>query len=119
MTKGKATVKMWSSLEKSCKAFQELFRLSQKASRAAPVFREFAEVTRLGLLKTGSCEGGALPVIMSINGPHETHDYRELKPLMPGSTYCNHKPKCGLVEFAPPDPLIFLLQCPPPPPPPR
>ena len=45
MTKGKATVKMWSSLVKSCKAFQELFRLSQKASRAAPIFREFAEVS--------------------------------------------------------------------------
>ena len=24
----------------------------------------------------GSCEGGTLPVIMSITGPRETHDYR-------------------------------------------
>ena len=25
----------------------------------------------------GSCEGGALPVIMSITGPREPHDYRD------------------------------------------
>jgi len=57
MTKGKATVKMWSSLVKSCKAFQELFRLSQKASRAAPIFREFAEVS----LFNGGISPSALP----------------------------------------------------------
>ena len=34
---------------------------------------------RLGLLQVGSCEGGALPVIMSIIGPRETHDYREFE----------------------------------------
>ena len=33
--------------------------------------------TRLFLLKVGSCEGGALPVIMSIVDPRETHDYRD------------------------------------------
>ena len=31
--------------------------------------------TRLGELHSGSCEGGALLVIMSITGPRETHDY--------------------------------------------
>ena len=31
--------------------------------------------TELGRLHFGSCEGGALPVIMSITGPRETHDY--------------------------------------------
>ena len=35
-------------------------------------------LTRLGVLYVGTCEGGALPVIMSITGPRETHDYREL-----------------------------------------
>ena len=36
-----------------------------------------ASITRLGVLKVGSCEGGALPVITSIIGPRETHDYRD------------------------------------------
>ena len=33
---------------------------------------------RLGVLQVGSCEGGALPVIMPITGPRKTHDHREL-----------------------------------------
>ena len=31
--------------------------------------------TRPGVVHFGSCEGGALPVIMSITCPRETHDY--------------------------------------------
>ena len=31
----------------------------------------------------GSCEGGALPVIMSITGPRETHDYRNYNLWVP------------------------------------
>ena len=35
-------------------------------------------------VESGSCEGGALPVIMSINGPRETHDDREFTSLSAG-----------------------------------
>ena len=34
----------------------------------------------------GSCEGSALPVIMSITGPRETHDYRDYNLWVPGTT---------------------------------
>ena len=48
--------------------------------------------TRGGAL--GSCEGGALPAIMPIAGPRETHDYRDYNLWVPGSTDSTpHPPK--------------------------
>ena len=42
-----------------------------------------------GVLLIGSCDGSALPVIMSITGPREPYDYRDYNLLVPGIT----KPK--------------------------
>ena len=49
-----------------------------------------ARETKQGHARTnawlGSCEGGALPVIMTITGPREAHDHLQLEPLSAGAT---------------------------------
>ena len=51
------------------------------------------------MMRICSCEGGALPVIMSIIGPREPHDYsyRDYNLLVPG-TFRNLIPKKSKVK---------------------
>ena len=56
-------------------AFDAELGTSKPQVRSSTKLKVYQLSTRLGVLHFGSCEGGALPVIMSITGPRETHDY--------------------------------------------
>ena len=53
--------------------------------------RTAAPISKYLPLYVGSCEGGTLPVIMSIIGPRVTHDYREINLCVPGCILTNPK----------------------------